>query len=111
MLGSLLPYAIDCGWDVRWLVMSGDKDFFEVTKVLHNALHGVPPSEDIWDDADHVYSATTQQTASELVQLVRSGDVALVHDPQAAGLIKALTNARVGVSWQCHIGTDTPNEC
>jgi trehalose synthase len=111
MLGSLMPYAIGCGWDVRWVVMSGDENFFDVTKGLHNALHGVPPSEDIWDDAPAVYEATTERAARELSEIVRRGDVALVHDPQVAGLIGPLSDAGVGVSWQCHIGTDTPNEC
>jgi trehalose synthase len=111
ILHSLLPYLQDAGWKVRWVVMDGDEDFFELTKGLHHALHGVPPAEDIWQDFERLYSANTERNASELLEQARPGDVALVHDPQAAGLVHALSRAGVHVSWQCHIGTDVPNEC
>src|SRR5436189_5785468 len=40
MLQSLLAYARGAGIDARWLVIRGDRVFFEVTKRLHNFLHG-----------------------------------------------------------------------
>src|SRR5438094_6990080 len=40
MLQSLLAYARGAGIDARWLVLRGDSDFFQVTKRLHNFLHG-----------------------------------------------------------------------
>jgi trehalose synthase len=111
MLNALLPYAVGCGWDVRWLVMSAEDDFFEVTKGLHNALHGAAPADAIWDRADAVYRRTTEHASYELARHVRPGDLAIVHDPQAAGLIGPLTEAGVSVAWQCHIGTDESNDC
>jgi trehalose synthase len=111
LLSMLLPYLVGSGWNVRWAVMFGDRDFFDVTKGLHNALHGAAPSEDTWDKARDAYPATAQRNAEELLAHVRPGDIAIVHDPQAAGLIPALVDAGVLVSWQCHIGTDTPNDC
>ena len=111
MLATLLPYAFDFGWDVRRLVVSGDDEFFEITKGLHNALHGVPPSADIWDDATGIYDRVTEKAAGDLLELVRPGDLVLVHDPQVAGLVRPLADHGAGVSWQCHIGTDSPNEC
>src|SRR5437660_9748923 len=40
MLAVLLAYARGAGVDTRWLVIEGNPAFFEVTKRLHNRLHG-----------------------------------------------------------------------
>src|SRR4029450_2924526 len=42
LLHSLLAYARGAGVDVRWMTISGDPDFFRVTKRLHNHLHESP---------------------------------------------------------------------
>jgi trehalose synthase len=110
MLRALLPYLLGAGWDVRWIVMEAEEDFFEVTKGLHHALHGMPPADNIWSEIDSVYLRTTHASAAALRELTRPGDVAMIHDPQCAGLVTALAQAGVSSSWQCHIGTDAPNE-
>src|SRR4051812_15456384 len=40
MLHVLLPYVRGVGIDARWLVIEADERFFEITKRLHNHLHG-----------------------------------------------------------------------
>src|SRR6187402_238448 len=40
MLRTLLPYVRGAGVDTRWAVLQGDGAFFELTKRLHNNLHG-----------------------------------------------------------------------
>src|SRR5438093_1477609 len=40
MLVSLLAYARGAGIDARWSVISGEHDFYRVTKRIHNQLHG-----------------------------------------------------------------------
>ena len=40
MLWPLLGYSRGTGVDARWMVISGDRDFFTITKRLHNHLHG-----------------------------------------------------------------------
>src|SRR5688500_9704563 len=42
LLRSLVAYARGAGADVRWLVIDGPPEFFEVTKRIHNCLHGPP---------------------------------------------------------------------
>ena len=42
MLRSLLAYSRGASVDARWLVISGNNDFFRVTKRIHNHLHGAP---------------------------------------------------------------------
>jgi trehalose synthase len=41
---------------------------------------------------------------------MRPGDVAIVHDPQPAGLIAGLRDAGAAVIWRCHVGLDDPHE-
>jgi hypothetical protein len=40
MLESLLAYTSGAGIDSRWLVISGEPEFFRITKRIHNRLHG-----------------------------------------------------------------------
>lgn len=40
MLRSLLAYARGVGIDARWQVIGGSEVFFQVTKRLHNFMHG-----------------------------------------------------------------------
>src|SRR6266567_6554514 len=40
ILNRLIPILSELGLDIRWEVMTGGNDFFEITKAFHNALHG-----------------------------------------------------------------------
>ena len=42
MLRTLLAYARGAGVDAQWVVIQGDPHFFEITKRVHNNLHGAP---------------------------------------------------------------------
>ena len=48
-------------------------------------------------------------TSARLDALVRPGDIALLHDPQTAGLAGPLRDRGVRVVWRCHVGVDHPN--
>ncbi|NLT05539.1 MAG: glycosyltransferase [Solirubrobacterales bacterium] len=107
MLRSLLAYARGAGLDARWVVMRGDRDFFAVTKRVHNMLHGEPGDGHGLTAADgEAYLATARANADELAPLIRPGDFVLLHDPQTAGLIEPLRAAGAHVVWRCHVGTD-----
>jgi trehalose synthase len=111
LLGSLVAYARGAGIDVRWLVIEGDPDFFTVTKRIHNHLHGAPGDGGALDEeARAVYERVLADNMASLGETVRRGDVAIVHDPQPAGLIGALRASGVAVIWRCHIGLDRPNQ-
>ncbi|MEN8158939.1 MAG: glycosyltransferase [Myxococcota bacterium] len=108
---SLLGHARSVGIDTRWLVIEGNPDFFRVTKRLHHALHGSPGDGTPLDEkAREIYEATSRHNATDLVALVRPGDVVLLHDPQTAGMAAPLLNAGARVVWRCHIGSDEPND-
>jgi trehalose synthase len=111
LLQSLVAYARGGGVDVRWVVIEGTQEFFAVTKRIHNRLHGSPGDGGPLDEAARaVYERTTARNTAELVERVRPGDVAIVHDPQPAGLLAPLQAAGAAVIWRCHVGLDHPNE-
>ena len=109
MLRSLLAYASGAGVDVRWLTIDGNPEFFEVTKRIHNHLHGDPgDGGPLGGDERAVYESALADTAAELADRVGAGDVVYLHDPQTAGLASALKSLPVRVVWRCHVGLDTP---
>ena len=110
MLQALVGYVRDLGIPVRWMVIGGDPDFFAITKRLHNQLHGVGDPVDIGDaEAEH-YRQVLAANAEELLNLVRPGDIVLLHDPQTAGLTAPLTRAGMLVVWRCHVGVEWRND-
>jgi trehalose synthase len=48
--------------------------------------------------------------AAELLPEIKPGDLVLLHDPQTAGLTRALKRAGALVVWRSHIGVDWENE-
>jgi trehalose synthase len=111
MLASLLPYARGVGIDARWLVIGGDAEFFQITKRIHNRLHGAPgDGEGLDDDNRRRYEEVLAGQAKQLQERVREGDIVILHDPQTAGLVPTLADAGLCVIWRCHVGLDTPNE-
>src|SRR5262249_57026408 len=58
MLRSLMAYARGAGLDARWVVVPGTPEFFQVTKRLHNRMHGEPgDGGDLGGEALAVYLA------------------------------------------------------
>lgn len=111
MLRALLPYARDAGVDVRWLVLGESDGFFDLTKRIHNRLHGDPgDGGGLGSDAAELYARASERSAGELRELVEPGDVIYLHDPQPAGLVPAMKDAGLEVVWRCHIGADEPND-
>ena len=109
LLQPLLGYARGAGVDARWLVISGEADFFTLTKRLHNHLHGIDGGD--LGEADHeLYERTLAQNAAELVALVHPSDVVILHDPQTAGLVDAVAATGAKVIWRCHVGLDVAND-
>ena len=111
MLQTLLAYGRGAGLDIRWLVIRGDPEFFEITKRIHNGLYGSPgDGGDLGEAERRHYERTLRTNADELRALVRPSDVVLIHDPQPAGLAAAIATAGAKVVWRCHVGADEPNE-
>ena len=110
LLQTLLAYARGAGIDARWVVIQGTPRFFAITKRIHNHLYGSPgDGGPLGSDERDEYEATLRTNAVELSALIRRGDVVLLHDPQTAGLARALQAAGASVVWRCHVGLDRPN--
>ena len=110
MLQVLVGYVRDLDIPIGWLVITGDAEFFAITKRLHNQIHGSLSGAPLGAaDAGH-YAQMLAANAVELAARVRPGDVVLLHDPQTAGLAAPLAQAGARVVWRCHIGVDWENE-
>jgi trehalose synthase len=111
LLESLVPYARGAGVDARWLVIEAAQDFFDITKRIHNRLHGnIGDGGELDQEAHEIYEQALSANTAAICGRVRDGDVAIVHDPQPAGLIGALRDAGAAAIWRCHVGLDYPNQ-
>ncbi len=110
LLASLIPYDRGAGIDERWVVIEGSPEFFEVTKRIHNLLHGVSSDGAGFSVAERAtYESTLKRNAHALADVVKGGDVVILHDPQSAGLVPALSALGAIVIWRSHVGIDEPN--
>lgn len=110
MLHSYLPPASSVGVDMRWLVLQERDEFFELTKRIHNHLHGYEgDGETLDDDAARLYEEVTAESGKRVAEIIRPDDVVFLHDPQTAGLVPAVKAAGTTVIWRCHIGVDQHN--
>jgi trehalose synthase len=110
MLHVLIGYAEDLGIPVQWKVITGDAEFFVITKRIHNQIHGETAGGPLTAaDAEH-YERMLAANTAELLEEIRPGDLVLLHDPQTAGLTRALVRAGARVAWRCHIGVDWQND-
>jgi trehalose synthase len=111
MLQVLVGYTKDLAIDIRWLVITGDADFFRITKRVHNRIHGQPGDGGTLGapELKHVREVMSDN-AENLGADVNAGDLVLLHDPQTAGLAAPLAARGAHVVWRSHIGIDGENE-
>jgi trehalose synthase len=111
LLQPLVAYARGAGVDVRWVVIEGPPEFFEVTKRIHNRLHGSEgDGRPLDESARSLYGSVLERNLDEFSDRVREGDVVILHDPQPAGAAEALAARGASVIWRCHVGLDRPND-
>jgi trehalose synthase len=111
LLRPLVGYARGLEIDCRWEVVGGNTEFFDVTKRLHNRLHGAEGDGRPLDGAARAtYERALSAEGDALAGAIRPGDVVILHDPQTAGLVDRLRDAGAHVIWRCHIGLDEPND-
>jgi trehalose synthase len=111
LLRPLVGYARGVGVDARWLVIDGSPPFYEVTKRIHNRLHGFDGDGGPLDErARRIYEDTLAENAAAFVPRVRPRDVVILHDPQTVGLAPALRPLTAALIWRCHVGVDEPND-
>src|SRR6185295_3998570 len=104
ILYTLVPLMKDVGLEAEWQVIYGREEFFNATKLMHNALQGAP--EDLTDEQWDTWRSYNEMNARELVG---GWDVALIHDPQPAALYSLVPEKAKGWVWRCHIDMSSPN--
>ena len=104
ILYTLVPLMRDVGLDCEWQVIYGREEFFNATKLMHNALQGHP--QDLDEEQWGTWEQYNEMNARELSE---GWDVCLVHDPQPAGLHRLVPEKAKGWVWRCHIDLSTPN--
>jgi len=104
ILYTLVPLMRDVGLECEWQVIYGREEFFNATKLMHNALQGHP--QDLSEDQWQTWERYNEMNAREL-----SGDwdVCLIHDPQPAAMHRLVPEKARGWIWRCHIDVSTPN--
>jgi trehalose synthase len=104
ILNRLVPLAEELDLHVKWDVMAGGEDFFDVTKSFHNALHGAPYHASPRDfEIFLAYNERNRTTLSLDAEFV------VIHDPQPAALIDARKPGSNHWVWRCHIDLSHPN--
>lgn len=111
LLTPLLGYSRGAGVDARWAVIGGRPEFFQITKRIHNRLHGFAGDGGPLGERERaVYEQTLAPAAAELVELIHSDDIVILHDPQTAGLAGAVSRTGAHLIWRCHVGLDRAND-
>jgi trehalose synthase len=105
ILYTLIPLMKDVGVEAEWQVILGREEFFNATKLMHNALQGNPQDLNagewaIWEQYNHMNAEA----------LSEDWDVIIVHDPQPAGIRNMVPDKATHWVWRCHIDLSTPND-
>jgi len=103
ILNRMVPLLRELGLDVRWDVIRGGEEFFEVTKKFHNALQG--GRVDIGEKDLEIFMETSRKN---LEDMDTSSDIVFIHDPQPIVLVQKRTNNKW--IWRCHIDISDPKQ-
>ncbi len=110
MLPTMVVLLRDLGIRTEWVTIeSEDPAFFTLTKRLHNMIHGEGGTT-LPENAREVYEAENRKNAEPLAQLMKPGDILVVHDPQPMPLAAEIKERHdIKAIWRCHIGLDEEN--
>lgn len=106
ILNRLIPLKKELGIDSEWEIIHGEKEFYQCTKKMHNALQG--NKDDISSDLLKKYQETNAQNFERLRPKLEEADVVFIHDPQPAALLSHMQNRRGKWIWRCHIDVSHP---
>jgi trehalose synthase len=108
LLYTQVPLLQDLGIDAEWQILEGSDEFFQVTKLIHNALQGMAVP---WSDAfEQTY---LDRVAANAERFGNDADYVFAHDSQPVSLLTFVeeTGRRQGKwVWRCHIDLSQPME-
>jgi trehalose synthase len=105
ILYTLVPLMRDAGIDADWQVIIGREEFFNATKLMHNALQGNPL--DLSASEWKIYEEYNEINAGYLSE---GWDVVIVHDPQPLFVRQHVPDKAKHWIWRCHIDLSTPHK-
>jgi trehalose synthase len=104
ILYTLVPLQRDIGLEAEWQVIIGREEFFNATKLMHNALQGNP-----LDLSPHEWKVYEEYNEMNARQLSGDWDVVIVHDPQPLFIRRHARDRGKHWIWRCHIDLSTPH--
>jgi trehalose synthase len=104
ILRSEVPLLRDLGLEADWKIITGDKEFFSVTKTMHNALQGAKRT--LTDHEKEIYLTHSTRNAHLLEE---EYDLIVAHDPQPLACPYFHTRGETKWVWRCHLDTSEPN--
>jgi trehalose synthase len=105
ILNRLIPLLNDLGIPTQWTVIKGGEDFFDVTKKIHNALHGERLSL-----SPRMKEIFFEVSRENLRYIDLEQDIMVIHDPQPIVCIEGKDRTHAKWVWRCHIDVSHPNE-
>jgi trehalose synthase len=105
ILSRMVPLLKQLGVNAAWDVIKGDEKFFNITKKMHNALHGVDVN---FEKDDFEYFIEVNRANAEELKLL--GDIFFIHDPQPIALIEKKKKIKGKWVWRCHIDFTNPKK-
>ncbi|MCB1985143.1 MAG: glycosyltransferase [Burkholderiales bacterium] len=106
ILTKMVPLMQELGIDVSWEVITGEGQFFECTKGMHNTLQG--NQIHLSDKLLKVYERTNAENAESLRSILTEADFVFIHDPQPAALLQHFPKRKGKWIWRCHIDASHP---
>ncbi|MGH7908265.1 MAG: glycosyltransferase [Thermodesulfobacteriota bacterium] len=103
ILTRMVPLLRQLGVNARWDVIKGNEKFFNITKKIHNALHGV--NEVISSEDLEYFLEVNRENIEEISSF---DDVVFIHDPQPIALIEKKEDIGKRWIWRCHIDFTDP---
>ena len=105
ILSRMMPLLQQVGIDARWNVIKGSQEFFQVTKKLHNALHG--REENLSSEELALFLETNRKNMEEMNLY---GDILFIHDLQPVALVEKKKNLGRKWVWRCHVDVSNPRQ-
>jgi len=105
ILSRMGPLMQELGVNVWWDVIKGKEDFFEITKKIHNALHGVEAN---LKNKDFNYFLEVNRENARMIN--KWADIVFVHDPQPVVLVEKKSTLKNKWIWRCHIDFSHPQK-
>lgn len=104
ILKSEIPLLRSLGIDAEWWALEGDRNFFGVTKRMHNGLQGdnITLTDEEWE----LYIERQRDNAADLPD----ADIFVVHDPQPMAIPQLTCKRDAAWIWRLHVDSSAPSK-